>query len=141
MNAPGDGSALSVVITKYLALKTVLGRRYALERRVFETLMAFLQTRPGFPTELTPETFSAWAQTLQHLAPTVRRNHLRIVRNLCLYRRRLEPACFIPDLALFPAPHHPRSLEWVLPDSAGAPGRRVATIEATCSSVGASPPG
>jgi integrase/recombinase XerD len=109
MNAPGDGSALSVVITKYLALKTALGRRYALERRVFETLMAFLQTRPGFPTELTPETFSAWAQTLQHLAPTVRRNHLRIVRNLCLYRRRLEPACFIPDLALFPAPHQPRA--------------------------------
>src|SRR5262249_8867197 len=59
--------------------------------------------------DLTPDTFTAWAQTLHHLTPTVRRHHLRIVRNLCLYRRRTEPACFIPDLALFPAPHQPRA--------------------------------
>jgi integrase len=100
---------LSAVITRYLALKTALGRRYALERRVFEMLTAFLQSLGDGPADLTPETFTTWAQTLQHLTPTVRRNRLRIVRNLCLYRRRTEPGCFAPDIALFPAPHQPRA--------------------------------
>lgn len=108
MSALAAGSALGTVITKYLALKTALGRRYSLERRVLETLTEFLQARPPAARELTPETFTTWAQTLQRLTPTVRRNHLRIVRNLCLYRRRTEPTCFVPDLALFPAPHQAR---------------------------------
>jgi integrase len=30
---------------------------------------------------------------------------MRIVRNLCLYRRRTDPTCFLPDLSQFPAPH------------------------------------
>jgi len=108
MSAQARPSAIGPVITRYLALKTALGRRYAIERRVLETLETFLQTT-GPAAELTPETFEAWAQTLQHLAPTVRRNRLRIVRNLCLYRRRTEPASFLPDLALFPAPHQPQA--------------------------------
>lgn len=109
MNAPGCASAIRPVITRYLALKTALGRRYAIERRVFETLVAFLQALPASNRDLTPNTFTAWAQTLHHLTPTVRRNHLRIVRNLCLYRRRTDPGCFVPDLLLFPAPHQPRA--------------------------------
>lgn len=108
MSARPRPSAISPVITRYLALKTALGRGYAIERRVLETLEAFLQNT-GSAADLTPETFTAWAQTLHHLTPTVRRNRLRIVRNLCLYRRRTEPACFVPDLALFPAPHQPRA--------------------------------
>ena len=30
---------------------------------------------------------------------------MRIVRNLCLYRRRSEPGCFLPDERLFPRVH------------------------------------
>jgi integrase/recombinase XerD len=108
MSAPAPASALDVVITRYLALKTALGRHYASERRVLETLAAFLQTVTGSTRDLTPATFTAWAQTLHRLTPTGRRNRLRIVRNLCLYRRRTEPACFVPDLALFPTRHQPR---------------------------------
>lgn len=109
MSALTGESALSAAITSYLALKTALGRRYALERRVLETLTTFLQQERGAARDLTPETFTQWAQTLQHLTPTVRRNRLRIVRNLCLYRRRTDPTCFVPDRALFPAPHQPRA--------------------------------
>jgi len=109
MTAPVRVPAIGSVIIRYLTLKTALGRRYALERRILERLEAFLATTAGATADLTPETFAAWAQTLQHLMPTVRRNHLWIVRNLCLYRRRTEPACFVPDLTLFPTPHQPRA--------------------------------
>jgi integrase len=33
---------------------------------------------------------------------------MRIVRNLCLYMRRRDPNCFVPDLATFPLQHPPR---------------------------------
>jgi len=55
--------------------------------------------------DLVAETFAAWCLTLQHLASGTRRARMRIVRNLCLYRERSEPGCFIPDKGLFP-PHH-----------------------------------
>ena len=32
---------------------------------------------------------------------------MRIVRNLCLYRRRTESSCYVPDTELFPANHQP----------------------------------
>jgi integrase/recombinase XerD len=108
MSAPAGASALSAAITRYLDLKSALGRRYAIERRVLQTLAAFVHTLPRSRRDLTPAIFTAWAQTLHRLTPTVRRNRLRIVRNLCLYRRRTEAECFVPDLALFPTPHPPR---------------------------------
>jgi len=33
---------------------------------------------------------------------------MRIVRNLCLYMRRTDPNCFVPDPSGFPAPHVPK---------------------------------
>ncbi len=42
--------------------------------------------------------------SVDHLFPS----RMRIVRNLCLYRQRTEPHCFIPDLELFPRPRAPR---------------------------------
>lgn len=109
MSASVRPSTIHSVITRYLALKSALGRKYAIERRVLETLEAFLRTTAKPVADLTGETFTAWARTLHALTPTVRRNRLRIVRNLCLYRRRTEPACFVPDRALFPVPHQPRA--------------------------------
>jgi integrase len=97
------------VITRYIALKTALGRRYAFEQRTCERLDAFLAAEGGATAALTSASFARWTQTLSHLTPTVRRNHLRIVRNLCLYRRRTDPTCFVPDPSLFPAPHQVRA--------------------------------
>ena len=57
---------------------------------------------------LTAEGFDAWALTLGRLAPVMRRNDMRIVRNLCLYGRRTSPHCFVPDPDSFPAPSPPQ---------------------------------
>jgi integrase/recombinase XerD len=96
------GSALDIPITSYLALKKALGRRFATETAVLAHLDRFLG-----PSALTPDRFAAWCITLAHLMPTVRRNRMRIVRNLCLYLRRTDPGCFVPDPSGFPAPHAP----------------------------------
>jgi integrase len=100
-------SPLGSTITSYLALKKALGRRFAVETEVLAHLDRFLVVRPA-ATALTAENFAAWSLTLAHLTPTVRRNRMRIVRNLCLYLRRTDPDCFVPDPAGFPAPHTPR---------------------------------
>jgi len=86
-------SRLGRVITRYVGLKTALGRRFDGERRVLQALDSFLRTDGGRAADLTPESLSRWTQTQTHVSPTVRRKRLQIVRNLCLYRRRTESAC------------------------------------------------
>jgi integrase len=101
-------SPLGVVISDYITLKQVLGRKFAWESRVLFHLDCFLASHSPDHTLLTPEAFAAWCLTLTSLSPTTRRNHMRIVRNLCLYMRRRDPCCYVPDLATFPQPQQPR---------------------------------
>jgi len=98
-------SHLGPFITRHLALKQALGRDYASERRMLTHLDRFLATHG---TEITAETFARWCSTIAHLTPGVRRRWMQVVRNLCLYRKRSELACFVPDQSAFPRPHVPR---------------------------------
>jgi integrase/recombinase XerD len=93
-------------IAAYLALKKALGRRYFSETYLFAHLDRFLAKRRA--AALTPEVFGAWIRTFAHLSPTVRRTRMRLVRNFCLYLRRHDRTCFIPDASGFPAPHAPQ---------------------------------
>jgi integrase len=96
-------SSLSSSIDLYLELKQALGRRFTTERRVLHLLHKFMAETGA--ANLTETEFELWCKTQMRLSPTVRRNRMRIVRNFCLYRRRTEPNCFVPDQCLFPAPH------------------------------------
>jgi integrase/recombinase XerD len=102
-------STLGATIASYLAIKKALGRRFAKETTVLAQLDRFLVAHCLDAPSLTPDSFAAWSLNLAHLTPTVRRNRMRIVRNLCLYERRTDPTCFVPDPLAFPAPHVPRS--------------------------------
>lgn len=95
-------SVLAPTLRDYLTLKRALGRQYHGEEWVLARLDRFLAARHA---DLSAETFAAWCLTLQHLASGIRRGHMRHVRNLCLYRRRREPGCFVPDERLFPPAH------------------------------------
>jgi integrase/recombinase XerD len=106
--AQSFSSALGPKIASFLDIKKALGRRFAEETRVLAHLDRFLVARSARSAVLSPETFSAWSLGLEHLTPTVRRNRMRIVRNLCLYLRRTDPDCFVPDPSTFPSPHTPR---------------------------------
>ena len=87
-------SRLASSIEAYLRMKEALGRRYAAERTILRALDTFLTT---IDDDLTSDTFVAWNATLARLTPGVRRNWLRVARNLCLYRRRTVPDVFVPD--------------------------------------------
>jgi integrase/recombinase XerD len=105
-------SFLAPTISRYLALKKALGRGFDYETNVLARLDGYLVRAAPSATALTADAFTAWTLTFEHLSPTVRRNWMRIARNLCLYSQRGEPGCFVPDAALFPAPH-PRSLPYI----------------------------
>jgi integrase len=101
-------SVLGTTISSYLTLKKSLGRHFRRETDVLVHLDRFLVSHTGDGgVALDAQLFAAWTLALAHLSPTVRRNRMRIVRNLCLYLRRTNPACFVPDRSSFPAPHAP----------------------------------
>lgn len=93
------------VITRYLELHRALGKQFQIEQRVLGSLAHWLAEAGAKTLDL--DSFTAWCKSEQHLASGVRRNHMRIVRNFCLFWQRSEPTCFIPDLYVFPANHQP----------------------------------
>jgi integrase/recombinase XerD len=98
-------SRLAPVLTRYVDLKRALGRQFANSIRTLASLDRFLHDQAAKYPDLNAAAFQAWCQTQEHVAPGVRRIRMRNVYNFCLYRRRTEPQCFLPDPALFPKPH------------------------------------
>jgi integrase/recombinase XerD len=101
-------SFLSTEIEAYLRLKRSLGRDYSREAAVLHDFSAFVGGHYSSSRDLDGAIFIAWAAGLERLSPTVRRNHMRIVYNFCLYRRRAHFDSFVPDPLTFPANHQSR---------------------------------
>lgn len=93
-------SVLAPVIARYVLLKQALGRRYGAERTLLDSLDRFLAGKET--RDLTAALFSEWCKTQRGVTSTVLRRRMSIVHRLCLYRRRTEPDCFVPDPGLFP---------------------------------------
>jgi integrase len=100
-----DVSALHPYIVRYITIKQALGRGFQREQGILMSLDQFLVRQSEH--DLDARNFARWCHGKQHLASGVLRNHMRIVRNLCLYRQRTEPGCFVPDKRLFPSNHPP----------------------------------
>jgi integrase/recombinase XerD len=96
-------SRLGRHIAAYLAGKKALGRRLFSETYIFVQFDRFLAERRA--AALTPALFAEWVRTFDHVSPTVRRIRMRVIRNFCLYLRRTDRACFVPDPSGFPSPH------------------------------------
>ena len=97
-------SPLASVLKRYVDLKRSLGQRFDPQTRTLGSLDRFLEDVTKYPV-LNAAAFQAWCQTQEHVASGVRRVRMQQVYNFCLYRRRTEPHCFVPDPALFPKPH------------------------------------
>jgi integrase/recombinase XerD len=104
----GFRSGLGASLQRYIATKQALGRRFGNEARVLLDWDAFLHQRQGRSKTVGSHLFNRWAKSLERLSPSVRRHHLRIVRNFLLFQARHSPLDFIPDLTSFPHPSPPR---------------------------------
>ena len=98
-------SMLAPVLTRYVDLKRALGLRFRNPTRTLESLDRFLNGHITNYPDLDAAAFQAWCQTQGHLTSGVRRERMRQIYHFCLYRRRTEPRCFVPDPSLFPKPH------------------------------------
>lgn len=102
---PAFMSNLAPTFTRYVDLKRALGRRFEGPARTLQNLDQFLHAQHVTYPDLNAAAFQAWCHTHEHVASGVRRVRMLDVRAFCLYRRRTEPRCFIPDLDSFPAYH------------------------------------
>ncbi len=104
---PVFSSRLAPVFARYVDLKRALGRRFDLPARTLQSLDRFLcDQKPKYP-DLNAAAFQAWCHTLEHVTSGVRRVRMLEVCAFCLYRRRTEPQCFVPESSSFP-PYHQR---------------------------------
>lgn len=107
-------SAIGSVIAQFVARKRTLGRRFDTQRYLLARFDRFLAK--SHAPDLTPESFLAWCSSFEQLTPSGRRMRMQLVRQLCIYRRRSEPTCFVPDPSQFPPPQ-PRRLPHVFSES------------------------
>lgn len=100
-------SALAISLVRFLRHKQALGREYRAEYFRLRNLDHYLARRNA--TDLNTRIFLSWCETKKHVASGVRRADMLTVRAYCLYRRRSEPDCYVPDTRLFPHQHVQRS--------------------------------
>jgi integrase len=91
--------ALDVAIAAFIAHRRMLGRRYYGEEGVLRTLRGFIGAQGG--KDLTAELFEQWSRAQRDLSPNTLYSRQLLVRKLCVYRRRYEAGCFVPDAAGF----------------------------------------
>lgn len=106
MRTNGGLVALEAAITRFVAHQRVFGRRYYSEEYVLRALQRFVARRRA--PDLSAEVFEQWCAH-GHLSPNTRRGRQLLVRKLCLFRRRREPRCFVPDPTGFARPRPYRS--------------------------------
>ena len=111
---PEFSSCLAPVFTRYVDLKQALGRRFDTSARTLQCLDRFLCAQKH--SDLNAAAFQAWCHTHEHVASGVRRVRMLEVGALCLYRRRTESQCFVPDPSSFP-PYHQRLKPYIFSEA------------------------
>lgn len=97
-------SSLAPVLVRYVNFKRALGLRFEDATRTLESLDRFLREQATKYSDLNAAAFQDWCQPQEHVNSTTRRKRMQQVYHFCIYRRRTEPLCFVPDRALFPRP-------------------------------------
>lgn len=86
-------------IEAWLTHQRALGRAYGNEEWILGHLCRFIVSSGA--GDLDHKGFDSWCASLRHLSPTTRRSRQLVVRKLCIFRRRAEPDCFVPDPLYF----------------------------------------
>ena len=110
---------------RYIRHQRALGKLFGHPSWVIGRLARFLAQ--GQRSDLDADRFEAWLRSHQHTSSSTRGRYALIIRKFCLYRRRTEPACFVPDPLYFPQRRAPIAPVILGPSEIG---RMLDTIEA-----------
>jgi integrase len=95
-------SSVATEFRNYISHKQALGYYFEAQSMILLYLDRIL-CKSGKPSsDITAETFRQWCQSMESSCPTTKLKRMRIVWNFCLYRRRRNPNCFVPDPTQFP---------------------------------------
>lgn len=94
--------AWDAAVTAYLTSRRALGRLYEKEEYTLNHLRRLLLSEHA--VELDEQLFNRWRAPFYRLSNRTRIIRERTVYNFCLYRRRREPACYVPDPGSFARP-------------------------------------
>lgn len=100
MSLPISTTPFEQVTAHYIRHQYALGKQFRIPEHTLHVLARSLRARGA--QDLDAEQFEAWRRERAHMSPTSQRALALIVRRLCLYRRRTEPDCFVPDPLHFP---------------------------------------
>lgn len=90
-----EGAAL-----RYIRHHRALGKAFAQPAWLLGRIASFLAKRRA--TDLDASSFEAWLHSQGHTTGKTRRREALVIHKFCLYRRRSEPNCFVPDPLYFP---------------------------------------
>src|SRR5258708_27066302 len=88
-------TALETSAKAFVDHQHVFGRRYYSEDWILKALCRFVARHRA--TDLSASVFEAWSRAQRQLSPNTLRYRQRVVRMFCLFRRRVDPRCFVPD--------------------------------------------
>jgi integrase/recombinase XerD len=95
-------SSVASELRNYISHKQTLGRSFGGQSIILLYLDRFLCELGNPSPDLTEETFRQWCQSMDSICSSTKRERMGTVRNFCLYRRRRNPGCFVPDSTQFP---------------------------------------
>lgn len=124
-----SGTALDSPIRRFLAHQRTLGRGYIYEEYALRWFRNFL-VQVG-AVDLDQSVFDRWCEHIKPLSANTRRARQRIVRKLCLHRRRTDPTCFVPDPLYFAKPQPSRAPVLVTPEQVARMLACVVTLSPT----------
>ena len=98
-------TALDAALGEFLEHQRTFGRSYFTAEYTLKAFRRFV-ARQG-AADLDACVFEQWCKSLRHLSPNTRYGWQLLIRKLCLFRRRREAHCFVPDPSGFarPQPH------------------------------------
>jgi integrase/recombinase XerD len=102
MSTKITAAALARDAKGFLAFKRAMGTGYQRAEFVLDSFVRFVRDRYGECPAPLEHVVTEWAARIDGRKAVTVGNEFGVVRQLCLFRRRNDPHCFVPDHALAP---------------------------------------
>lgn len=102
MSRPVTVLTLGQDVIRFLAFKRAMGQGYRRGEFVLKSLLRFLAERYGDHSIPLEQALTLWTTRGTGRKAITVGNEFGVVRQLCLFRRRSDPHCFVPEQAMAP---------------------------------------